>query len=163
MFYDKNGKEEYYVEKNGNIVIVGAGITGLSTAYHLKVNYEIFEKDLRSGGLCKSEEENAFIFDYTGHLLHLENEYVEKLLRDLLKQNLHFQDRKSWIYSKGVYTPYPFQANTHGLPPHVIKECIMGLIKAKYETLRMTYIQKEYRKKAIPTRPKKVFYPRRKI
>ena len=41
--------------------------------------------------------------------------------------------RSSWVYTSGIYTLYPFQAHTHGLPAEVIKECLLGLIHAKYE------------------------------
>jgi UDP-galactopyranose mutase len=34
---------------------------------------------------------------------------------------------------KDVFTFYPFQANTYGLPIEVVKECVLGLIKATYE------------------------------
>src|SRR5207249_3566266 len=34
------------------------------------------------------------------------------------------------IYSKSTTTPYPFQANTYGLPPQVVKECVMGFIES---------------------------------
>ncbi|NQE54749.1 hypothetical protein C5S29_14260 [ANME-1 cluster archaeon GoMg3.2] len=117
------------------IIIIGAGLAGLSTGYHLTLknaNFKIYEMDSIVGGLCKSERINGFIFDYTGHLLHLHNGYVKKLLTKILGDKLRKIKRNSWIYSNGVYTPYPFQVNLYGLPPEVIKECIIGLIKAKY-------------------------------
>ncbi|MFH1288587.1 MAG: NAD(P)-binding protein [bacterium] len=51
------------------IIILGAGLTGLSAAYHLNTNYHIFEKEDEVGGLCRSHIVNGFSFDYTGHLL----------------------------------------------------------------------------------------------
>ena len=50
----------------------------------------------------------------------------------LLGDNVHWQDREAWIYSKGVYTRYPFQGALYGLPPEVIKECIVGAIEARF-------------------------------
>jgi len=117
-------------------IILGAGLAGLSTAYHLKKDYQIFEKNNRAGGLCRSEKVKGFTFDYTGHLLHLKNSYTQKLVKKLLQKNLNLCKRNAWIYSKGVFTKYPFQANTYGLPKKVIKECLLGLIEAKYETKR---------------------------
>jgi protoporphyrinogen oxidase len=38
--------------------------------------------------------------------------------------------RKTKIISHGVELEYPFQANLHGLPPDVIKECLLGFIEA---------------------------------
>jgi protoporphyrinogen oxidase len=39
--------------------------------------------------------------------------------------------RRARIFSHGVLTRYPFQANLHGLPPEVIKECLLGVIEAR--------------------------------
>jgi len=116
------------------VLILGAGLTGLSAAYHLgNEDYLVLEKHSRVGGLCRTEEYDGFLFDLSIHILYTQNEYVSHLIRGvLLKGNYHEQVRESWIYSKGVYTEYPFQAHTYGLPPDVIKECILGLIEAKY-------------------------------
>src|SRR6185295_19612472 len=40
--------------------------------------------------------------------------------------------RRSVIYSNGVYTRYPFQANTFGLPPAVANECVLGFVQAYF-------------------------------
>ena len=53
----------------------------------------------------------------------------------LLGTNVHWQDREAWIYSKNVYTRYPFQGALYGLPPQVIKECIVGAIEARFGAL----------------------------
>lgn len=39
--------------------------------------------------------------------------------------------RKSRIFSHGVYTHYPFQANTFGLPREVVAECLTGFVRAR--------------------------------
>ena len=116
-------------------LIIGAGLTGLSAAYHLQnTDYLIFEKEYRVGGLCRSEIIDGFTFDYAIHILYSKDECASKLIKEvLLKDNFNSQIRESWIHSKGTYTEYPFQAHTYGLPAEVIKECIMGLIEAKYE------------------------------
>ncbi len=116
------------------IAILGAGLAGLSAAFHLKENYDLFEMADRVGGLCKSESLDGYTFDYAIHILYSSDPYATQLIKDiLLKDNFHIQNRSSWIYSKGVFTYYPFQANTYGLPADVIEECILGLIEAKYE------------------------------
>ena len=45
--------------------------------------------------------------------------YVHELYEMLLGDNVHWQDREAWIYSKNVYTRYPFQGALYGLPPEV--------------------------------------------
>jgi UDP-galactopyranose mutase len=115
-------------------IILGGGPAGLSAAYHLQEEYLLLEKAERVGGLCKSVEENGFIFDYAGHILFTTEPYVKETLYPLLLgENIHWQHREAWIYSKAVYTRYPFQAATYGLPVEVIKECVLGAMTARYE------------------------------
>lgn len=114
-------------------IIVGAGLAGLSTAYHLnRHDYEIFEADEQVGGLCKSIKHEGFTFDYTGHFLHFRQDPIKKLVFKLLGKNLEVHKRKSGIYLYGVTTPYPFQLNTYGHSAEVRMECLLGLIEAKY-------------------------------
>ena len=62
--------------------------------------------------------------------------YVHQLYKLLLGDNVHWQDREAWIYSKNVYTRYPFQGALYGLPSDVIKECIVGAIEARFGALK---------------------------
>lgn len=117
------------------IVILGGGLAGLSTAWHLEkagYKYHLFEKESRVGGLTRSEIIEGFTFDFTGHLLHFKDQYVKDLILQLLGENINYVERSSWIFSKNVYTRYPFQTNTFGLPEEVVKECIIGFVEAKY-------------------------------
>ena len=111
------------------IVIVGAGLAGLSTAYHLgAVPYRMFERELEAGGLCRSYQVNGFTFDMTGHLLHFRQEKIKELVEQLLAGRLARHVRRSFIYSHRTYTEYPFQVNTYGLPPEVVRDCLLGFI-----------------------------------
>jgi len=113
------------------VVIIGGGLAGLSAAYHLKRSFLLFEREERVGGLCRSIKRDGFTFDFTGHLLHFKKEDIKKWVFSLLGGNLRRHRRSSFIYSKGVYTRYPFQANTYGLPPELQAECILGFIEAQ--------------------------------
>ena len=113
-------------------VIIGAGPTGLSAAYHLGNDFLLLERNDRVGGWCRSIEVNDFTFDYAGHIMFSNDPYVHELYRMLLGDNVHWQDREAWIYSHGAYTRYPFQGALYGLPPKVIKECIMGAVEARF-------------------------------
>ena len=117
-------------------IIIGAGPTGLSAAYHLGENAILIERNQRVGGWCRSIEAGGFTFDYAGHIMFSNDEYVHRMYRMLLGNNVHWQDREAWIFSKGVYTRYPFQRALYGLPPAVIKECLLGAIEARFGPLR---------------------------
>ena len=110
----------------------------MSTAYHLESNdvYQICEKEGEAGGLCRSYEQGGFTFDYTGHLLHLRNGYTRELVEKLLPDRLTSRDRRASIYSQGVLTPYPFQANLYSLPKEVVRDCLVGFIEAELKRAR---------------------------
>ncbi len=118
------------------VVIAGAGPTGLSAAYHLGADALLLEKESTVGGWCRSIETDGFTFDYAGHIMFSAEEYVHHMYKILLGDNVHWQDREAWIFSKGVYTRYPFQGALYGLPPEVIKECLVGAIKAQLGPLK---------------------------
>lgn len=128
------------------VVIIGAGLTGLSTAYHLEKNgyydYAIFEKEASIGGLCRTVLQDGFTFDFTGHLLHVNDPYFQALLEEILAPNsMNSIDRRSFIYSHKTYTPYPFQMNLHGLPTSVIAECLQGFLTRNKKQKADTFYQ----------------------
>ncbi len=112
-------------------LIIGAGPTGLSAAYHYPGDYILVEKEERPGGLCRSIYDRGFVFDYAGHIIFTNDPYISDVVYPmLLGENLHWQFREAWVYSKQAYTRYPFQASTFGLPVQVVKECILGAVEA---------------------------------
>lgn len=121
---------------NVKCVVVGAGPTGLSAAYHLGKDTLVLDKNSTVGGWCRSIEDNGFTFDYAGHIMFSNDPYVLKLYEILLGDNMHWQNREAWVYSKGVHTRYPFQGALYGLPPDVIKECIVGAVEARYGSMK---------------------------
>jgi protoporphyrinogen oxidase len=111
------------------ILIIGAGLAGLSAAYHLgDRSCRVVEKEKEAGGLCRSYRMDGFTFDYTGHLLHFRQPAIRALVEGLLMGQLGQHSRRSYIYSYKAYTEYPYQVNTYGLPPEVIRECLLGFI-----------------------------------
>jgi UDP-galactopyranose mutase len=118
------------------VVVIGAGPTGLSAAYHLGEDALLLEANATVGGWCRSLVDNGFTFDFAGHIMFSNDPYVHEMYATLLGDNVHWQDREAWVYSKGVYTRYPFQGALYGLPPDVIKECIVGAIESRYGGLK---------------------------
>lgn len=114
------------------VIILGAGLSGLSAAYHLKENYELFDREEKVGGLCRSIKIDDFIFDYGPHILFPKDEYTSKLIKRLLNRNLHHQQREAWIHHEhyDVHTRFPFQSHLYSLPVSVVKECILGFFNA---------------------------------
>jgi protoporphyrinogen oxidase len=113
------------------VVILGGGLTGVSAALHLRAPWRLFEREARLGGHARTDERDGFRFDKTGHWLHLRDPAVKQLVDQLLPGQMAPIARRARIFSHGVLTRYPYQANLHGLPPEVIKECLLGVVEAK--------------------------------
>jgi len=115
---------------DARVVILGGGLTGISTAFHLRRPWLLVEKEARLGGHARTDETRGFHFDKTGHWLHLRDPYMKQLVQELLPGELVPVARKARIFSHGVLTRYPFQGNLHGLPPEVVSECLIDFVRA---------------------------------
>jgi protoporphyrinogen oxidase len=113
------------------VVILGGGLTGISTAFHLRRPWLLVEKEARLGGHARTDETQGFHFDKTGHWLHLRDPYMKSLVQELLPGQLVPVARKARIFSHGALTRYPFQANLYGLPPEIISECLIDFVRAQ--------------------------------
>lgn len=113
------------------IQILGAGLTGMSAAHHLCRDFAIHERLGHPGGHVITLEREGYRFDRTGHLLHLRDASIRSWVEGLLPGRLRNVHRNSRVWSQGVYTRYPYQANTFGLPPEVAYECLSGYLQAR--------------------------------
>ena len=113
------------------IVILGGGLAGMATAWFLgDTPHVVLESEAVPGGLCRSREIDGFLFDYTGHLLHLRDPRIMTLMDDLLPGAFDVTERRAIIRTRGATLPFPFQANLHGLPKELVVECIVGAAEA---------------------------------
>lgn len=116
------------------VLVLGAGLAGLSAALHLGragVRYRHVERHGHVGGHAVTIDDEGYRFDRTGHLLHLRDPQMRALVGELLGDRCLRVERRSRVFSHGVYTRYPYQANTFGLPPPVAYECLTGYFEAR--------------------------------
>jgi protoporphyrinogen oxidase len=123
------------------VVILGAGLTGLSAAYHFEknnfFNFSIFEQEKKPGGLARSISHEGFTFDFTGHLIHCNNPYFKKFLNNILPERRNIT-RHSFAFSHNTFMPYPFQANFQNLPTQVVIECLLGFARRNHQRKNIT-------------------------
>ena len=117
--------------KTNPIQILGAGLTGMSAGHHLGEGFALHEQRPHVGGHVVTLEREGFRFDRTGHLLHLRDAEMRAWVERLLPGRMVRVHRNSRVWSEGVYTRYPYQANTFGLPPQVAYDCITGYLAAR--------------------------------
>jgi len=115
-------------QTNCNILIVGGGITGLSLASFLgEDDYLIVEKDSEVGGYCKTTIRNEFVWDYSGHFFHFNNQEIKDYVLENIDCDVVTVNKKSHIYYKDRYIDFPFQNNIHQLPTDEFVECLYDL------------------------------------
>jgi len=120
-------------------VILGAGLTGLSAAYHLPLSapFQLIEARAEVGGHARSHRERGHTFDVTGHWLHLRDPRTKALLATLFAAEDWVEvERNTKIHAQGALLEYPFQANLYGLPLPVVQECLLGLVEAQRAVAR---------------------------
>jgi protoporphyrinogen oxidase len=110
-------------------LILGGGVTGISTASFLNDDYLILEKNLEVGGYCKTTIQDGFIWDYSGHFFHFNN----KDIKDYVIKNIDCEilevNKITKIYYKNHYIDFPFQYNIHQLPKEEFIDCLYDLFK----------------------------------
>ncbi len=116
------------MDNNYNTVVIGAGLAGLSLAYHLEnKNYLVLEKESTVGGLCGSVKVEDYTFDFGTHTYFTSDQYVIDLINELLPGQLYNYIRSAYILKEGCYIKYPFEANLHSLSSDIVQECIDGI------------------------------------
>lgn len=135
------------------VFILGAGLSGLSLAYHLqkrKIVCQIFEREKEIGGLASSKQISGFYLDHAGHLLHFKDKRIFSFVKGLLGNSLIKHKRNASIYSFRRFVPYPFQVSLFALPQKIKEDCLKGFIEAKEKNFVINnfqdWIMKEFGK-----------------
>lgn len=109
-----------------NNYILGGGISGITAGRVL--NCPVLEQSDRIGGLCRSFRKNGFIFDCTGHYLHIPGQMEDKVLGIIDESKLRKVRKRSGIAINNRIIDYPFQSNFHKAGEEIKEECIEGFI-----------------------------------
>ncbi|MEM1510624.1 MAG: NAD(P)-binding protein [Thermofilaceae archaeon] len=104
-----------------DVVILGCGWAGVLAAYRLakhNVTVLCLEKELKPGGLLRTEHYRGFVIDTGGsHIIFSKDEQVLSDLIRLLGVNVVRNVRSSFIVLKGKLIPYPIETGLYVLPP----------------------------------------------
>jgi protoporphyrinogen oxidase len=115
-----------------SILIIGAGPTGLGAAHRLlergHTDFLVVDRNDYFGGLAASfTDPRGFTWDFAVHAAHSHYTYFDNLLESLLPDGFHHHERRSWVYTRERFIPYPFQSNFRHLPEEAVADCIRGL------------------------------------
>ncbi len=93
-----------------DIVIIGAGPAGLTSAYELLKSENkilILEKKQNVGGLAETKIFNEFRYDIGPHRFFTKNQEVNELFMEMLGDDAVLVNRKTRILFEGKYFDYP--------------------------------------------------------
>jgi protoporphyrinogen oxidase len=116
------------------VLIAGAGLAGLSAAYHLRRagfdDVVVIEAEDRPGGWAKTDWSGPWGADRAIHVLYFRDPEMQAWVGELLGDDWQEHRKNAIVDSVGIRTPYPFHANLYGRPPQVIRECLEGMWEA---------------------------------
>lgn len=95
------------------VVVLGAGMTGLSAAYRLSPNREfevhVIDKEADAGGVCRSFTEGKFILDHGPHKFYSLVEGVTEEMCRIMGDDFLVRDKKQSLYMNDRYFTFPLR------------------------------------------------------
>jgi len=127
------------------ILIIGAGVTGLTCASCLNGDILVIEKDKKVGGYCQTTKRNGFTWDRAGHFFHFKNKNIESFFKkNIPNKSFVNLEKKTSIYLEKIgVIDFPFQKNIHQLPKEHYIKCLIDLYCAE-KTQKPYYTFKEF-------------------
>ncbi len=131
--------------KKKTIAILGAGITGLATAYYLSKNYKVIvlEKSNDIGGMSYSFEHKGFTLDYGPHKIYTQLPGILDEIKKVIP--LRRIKKKNKIYLKGNYFNFPLSIKEIALKmPFTAFSGVMDIIKNKLGKKSGSYLENRF-------------------
>jgi protoporphyrinogen oxidase len=130
---------------SGPVIVLGAGLAGLSAAHHFPGECEIFEKEPYPGGHSRTKHDSGFAFDEGAHVFFGDDECSRDFVHQPLGAEMVAQEAEIWNnYGGDRYGRYPVQVNAHALPPELASRCLLDFIAADREPVREVRTYEEW-------------------
>jgi protoporphyrinogen oxidase len=112
------------------IVIIGAGISGVSAARDLKKEFLILEKEGVIGGLSSQYPSGGYWFDYGGHYFHFKDKEQIKVYLQALHPLREYR-RSSKVFVLDRFIPFPIQFHLAFLPARLRQTILAEILPPK--------------------------------
>lgn len=115
-----------------SVIVLGAGLAGLSAAHHLDGECEVFEKESWIGGHSRTKRSQGFCFDEGAHVFFGQDEASREFVWEPLAAELTHHEAEIWNHYDGRrFGRYPVQANASALDPALATRCVLDFIEAE--------------------------------
>lgn len=138
-------------QKKVDILVIGAGPTGLGAAKRLnELKHEdwlLIDAFDEAGGLASTDvTPEGFLYDVGGHVIFSHYKYFDKCIAEALpnESDWYSHERVSYVRSRDVWVPYPYQNNISVLPKEDQVDCMNGLVDAAMECQIATTKPKDF-------------------
>jgi len=112
-----------------NYTILGAGIAGLSSSYHLgHENCRVIEQNATIGGHTRTNIWNNTPWDEGPHISFTKNEYVQELFSKSVNGEYFEESASVSNYHKGDWIPHPAQTNMAFIPEPLRSLCYQDFL-----------------------------------
>ncbi|KAK8104926.1 hypothetical protein PG999_008285 [Apiospora kogelbergensis] len=127
-------------EINVDVLVIGAGPTGLGAAKRLQqtnlASWLIVDSNQTPGGLASTDvTPEGFLYDVGGHVIFSHYKYFDDCINEALPQesDWYTHQRVSYVRFQDGWVPYPFQNNIAVLDPEERARCLEDLVDAALE------------------------------
>lgn len=114
------------------IVILGAGLAGISTSYH--IGHEkclLLEQKGKPFGHVKSEQRDGFTWDQGPHVSFTKHEYVKSLFHKSVEGEFQEIQAKVGNYYQGSWIAHPAQTSLHQVPEPLRGACLESFLATR--------------------------------
>jgi len=114
------------------IVIIGAGVSGLTAARHLEQDVVLLEKEKNIGGLATQYQANGYWFDYSGHYFHFKDKPDIQTLVEKVCPFKRFNRKSNTVSIKPFWYLSPVQFHLSYLPAALRKQVLKEILYSPF-------------------------------
>ncbi|HSW55314.1 MAG TPA: NAD(P)-binding protein [Ignavibacteriaceae bacterium] len=113
-------------------LIIGAGLSGLSAAYHIKENCLLIEANNFVGGIASTFFHNGFKLDNGVHVLYFRHKSSYDWIRNTLQVELSEKVRTSSVWLENSFVTFPIQYHLSELSFTSKKKSINSILRTLF-------------------------------
>jgi protoporphyrinogen oxidase len=118
------------------IVILGAGLAGISVSFHLGHDRcKLYEKNYYPGGHIHTEFLDGFTWDEGPHISFTKHQYVRELFEENVEGEYLEYPVETGNYFKGHWIPHPAQSNLHAVPEPLRQRCLNDFLDMRQKDI----------------------------